>query len=76
MSQLGLSNISSVLQDAIDEKAKVDSDVRARTHLVLISPIPLGKMLRSLVASHCFESGGFAEIWLAAEGEEPFSLLH
>jgi len=70
-----LSDIGDRLQRAIDAKADVDPALKARAHLVLISPVPLGPLVRASVAAKLFESRGFSEIWLAPSTEPPFSLL-
>jgi hypothetical protein len=67
--------LSKVLQSAIDDKTRVDPDERRKAHLVLISPVALGEIKRSEIASFKFESGGYANVWLCPAGEPAFSLL-
>ena len=67
--------LGKVIQSAIDHKTRVDSELRAKAHLVLISPIPLGQIKRAEIAALSFTNGGYADVWLYPFGEEPYSLL-
>ncbi|HEY5960641.1 MAG TPA: hypothetical protein VIV60_29005 [Polyangiaceae bacterium] len=65
-------DICEILQSAIDTKASIDADVRARTHLVLWSPISLGDICRARISSGVFDVRGFECIWFCSFREEPF----
>ena len=69
-----LSEIRDMAQDAIDEKSRVDSGIRARTILLLTLPVGIGSILRSQLAAESFNGRGFLDVWICPFHDESFAL--
>ncbi len=62
------------IQAAIDDKAIVDPELKAKTILQLILPSPLGTMMRQMIENNLLDFKGFKEIWISPFHEESFPL--
>jgi hypothetical protein len=67
-------DIIASIRDAIDDKATVDSKMKAETVLQLIVPAPLGAGIRQAIEKNLFDLKEFKEIWISPFHEESFPL--
>ena len=59
---------------AIAAKECVDPQLKAKTILQLIIPVPLGELNRQAIAETALDNKGFKEIWISPFREESFPL--
>ena len=62
------------IRESIMKKATVQPSIKHRTLLLLITPAPLGNLLKAEAEKEEFDNLGFHEIWISAWHEEPFPL--
>ena len=63
-----------LIEEAVHEKALIDSELRATTLLLLVIPTPIGLLLREEIQQISFDKRGFKEVWICCLREECFRL--
>ena len=63
-----------LISGAIDDKANIDPQLKAKTILQLMLPAPLGEAIKQTIDENEFGCKGFKEIWISPFHEESFPL--
>lgn len=70
-----LEEMKSMIVEAVRRKSQVDMEAKAKTILLLLTPSPLGKIIRRYVQRESFDLMGYKSIWIYPSGEDCFEIF-